>query len=273
MADNTEIKKFLFDSNRFDAPDEDENDEPVVPTFSEEELEQAKKIAYESGKSQGLKEAEASREKHVATLTESIMMDIKNLFSEEQGRASTYEEEAVRLSTQIFETLFPYLNEKHGIDEIKSIIKQVLTAQSEQPSIVVEVNTEYKSDIDSFIENIKKQLHGSGDIDVIGNEELGASDCRLSWKDGGARRDTQRLCTQILNTLQDGLADSPVMDNNESVSEDADEQAQAPKEDITAESMSDPAPQSKNIQSEEITTEAQNIADENITEDDNGEIK
>ena len=247
MADNIEVKKFLFDSNRFDAPDEDENDEPELPSFSEDELEQAKKIAFEQGKSQGLKEAEASREKHVSILTETIMTDVKNLFSSEQDRDKLYEEEAVRLSAQIFHTLFPTIEEKHGIDEIKRVVKDVLTSQSEQPSIIIEVNTEYKSDIENTVAQLKKQLHGSGEIEVAGNEELGVSDCKISWKDGGARRDTQSLCTQILNSLQDGLAENPIMDNNDKSNEILAEEQLPSEEDIKPE--------------EDI-----------ITEDDNGDI-
>lgn len=263
MTDPTEVKKFLFDSNRFDTPTEDENDEPEAPVFSEEELEQAKKVAFETGRAQGLKEAEESREKHVAGLTDAIMLDLKSLFGDEQERKTTFEEETIRLTAQIFKTLYPTLDKENGLNEIKQIIKSILHTQHEQPSILIEVLSEYKTDIEQTVSHLKKQLHGSGEVEITGNDELGPSECRISWKDGGAIRDTQGLCTQILNTLQDGLAEPLIMDNNDK-SDTGMEKA------VDHTEQTDNGDDIDNNDIEDVIIE-EGQTDDNKTEDDNGD--
>ena len=63
-------EKFFFDVNHFDDDFEEEieEEEPPPPVFSEDELTAAKDAAYRRGRQEALAEAEASREKQIATL-------------------------------------------------------------------------------------------------------------------------------------------------------------------------------------------------------------
>lgn len=217
MADtkNKKPEKFLFDSNSFDVPKEDENQEPEAPVFSEEELAQAQRTSFEQGRAQGLKEAEESREKHVSTLIESITLDLKSLFSTEDEREKRFEHEVAHLCKTIFEKAFPAINKDQGLNEVISILQDILSAQQDQPTILIEVNNDFVSDIENAVQTIQKEFYGSGTIEIIGKEELSDGDCRLSWKDGGASRDAQALYEQIINSLQQGVADNDRMDDND----------------------------------------------------------
>jgi len=220
MADQDTIprptRKFLFDVNNFDEPDAPDPDAPPPPpTFSEEELAGARKIAFEEGRKTGLGEAAASREKTVSALIQTIAGHFTTLFDAEKERAARFEAEVLLLTKAIFEKLFPALNEAHGLDEVNRVIASVLENQRHQREIVIEVNAEFVNDISALSEHIVKSLHGAGAVTVAANDFLARGDCRMNWNDGGAERSATTLATEIRKTLDEALAGRPGLRDNE----------------------------------------------------------
>jgi hypothetical protein len=203
-------QKFMFDVNNFDARTEDE-----PPVFTGEQIEAARKEAYELGRAAGLAEAKALREKHIGDLLAAIKQNFTTLFTAEATRASQYEAETIFLARAVFNRLFPELNRRHGLDEVMRAIVMVLEGQRAQPEIVIEVHPEYADDIRLYLGRVLKAHEGI--CTVAGNAELGAGDCRLRWEDGGASRSATRLCGQIGRIFDQTLADKPLLrDNGES---------------------------------------------------------
>lgn len=222
-------QKFFFDQNCFDDDFEEEviEEEPPPPVFNEEELAAAKDESYKRGRAEALAEAEASREKHIATLLGTIEKHFQTLFNAEQLRASQYENEAVLVTRTIFEKLFPALNEKEGLNEIESVIISVLEKQREQHDIVIEVHPDYTDSIDARLEKIKPTLSPHSKITVAPAESLGPGDCQMRWNDGGAHRDITSLTEEIHRQLEHMLADKPTLQDNKeeiAVEDEADNQ-------------------------------------------------
>src|SRR3569833_917135 len=105
------MRKFLFDVNNFDIRTEEE-----APVFSGDQIEAARREAYEQGKRDGLTEAKGLREKHVAVLLGVIKQNFTALFAAENTRSGQYEAETLFLCRAVFNRLFPGLNERHGLD-------------------------------------------------------------------------------------------------------------------------------------------------------------
>lgn len=211
-------KKFFFDVHNFDEDEteiEEEEVEPPPPVFSEEELENARQKAFEEGRQQGLGEAAQSREKHVTSLIENIKSTLPYLIEQEDRRISLYEREALGLAHKIFTALFPALNENHGLDEIRKVIESILKNQRKAPEIMIEVPAGYGEDIRHYIAQINEQSTSQGLCVVKENETLTAGNCRMSWKDGGAVRDIDAIKQKTEKHLQQILADSASMTDNE----------------------------------------------------------
>ena len=218
MADQDTLlkkpKKFLFDMHSFDDKHQDEEEElePPPPMFSEDELAAAKESAFAHGKREGLAQAAASREKHVSVIIENISSNFSRLFQQEDARMITYEEEAVRISKQIFEKLFPALNEAGGLEEITRVITQVIKSHQDKPEILIEVQPDYVTDIENEVNAIMQSLHAGNVCTVIGTERLAAGDCRLSWKEGGAIRSAATIAAEISTHLEQLLSDKSLAD-------------------------------------------------------------
>lgn len=212
-------KKFFFDNIHFDETEEEiseEEDTPPPPTFSEEELSDARRTSYERGKEDGIAEAHRSFEKQTEVLLEVVARDIQTLFTSEDERAKLYETEAVRLADTIFKRLFPVLNERHGIDEITSVIEKVIQSQPETHGIQLYVAPVFRDQIEEHIRNNPHIQNAGGSVNVMADDALEAGDCRLKWKDGGGLRDISTLSAQIAKEIEVLLADSPVNKDNKS---------------------------------------------------------
>ncbi|PJB69582.1 MAG: flagellar protein FlbE [Alphaproteobacteria bacterium CG_4_9_14_3_um_filter_47_13] len=209
-------RKFLFDQNCFDDDYVEQiiPEEPPPPTFSEAELEAARKQGFEQGRTKALAEAEASREKFIAGLLDIISQKFQTLFSSESSRESRYESEAVTLANAIFKKLFPALNEKEGLAEIEQIILSTLKNRRELPGIFIEIHTDYVEAIEKRLATITGDLKESGKITIIGKDNLRAGDCHMTWKDGGANRLADALAEEIHSHLEHMLADRPLLHDN-----------------------------------------------------------
>lgn len=210
-------RKFFFDVNDFDEHKEEEIVEPPPPpppTFSEAELENARRESLQQGRREATAEAEASRERHVADLLQTISREFSTLFAAEDLRNAQYEAESVRLTLATIQRLFPAMNQKYGLEEIQRTISEVLESQREQAVIKLEVQPDYVEIIQEHVKRVLKQGNMAGSCQVLGNHALGAGDCRMSWENGGALRDSAAIAEDIEHHMQVILADRPRLRDN-----------------------------------------------------------
>ncbi|MCB1557185.1 MAG: hypothetical protein KDJ15_07730 [Alphaproteobacteria bacterium] len=225
-TENTNVKppkKFFFDVNNFndDFVEEIVPEEPPPPMFSEEELAAARRESFTEGKAEGLAEAAAAREKFVAGVLEKIEAHFTLLFAAESERESCFETESVFLAGEILRKLFPALNARHGLEEARTVIKDVLAKRDRTPRIVIEVSADDASDIEDGLSPLRDSLAADGEIVVTGRNDMTSGDCRMRWKEGGAHRDSVALADQIAKQMEQILAGKPRLhDNQGEITED-----------------------------------------------------
>lgn len=226
-------EKFFFDMNFFEGDEltskktEEEEEEPPAPTFSEEELDSAKATSFQEGKAEGLREAAESREQFIAAIMERISQSTSVLFEAEIEREKRFEQESVQLSLKIFQQIFPYYQEKYGFDELKQAMSDTISQQEGQSAIIVEVHSDYVTDIDSFLQESASQISASPcSFEVQGQDSFSKDQFKLSWKDGGAVRDIDTLATKIHDIVQNVLLSSgaELCENNAQDAEEPDTQ-------------------------------------------------
>ncbi len=219
MADQDALtrgtRKFLFDVHNFDEPEVPDPDAPPPPpVFTESEMASSRNDSFEKGRQAGLAEAEASREKAVLVLVETMTGHFSDLFDGERKRSQQFEAETLLLAREIFEKLFPLLNETHGLAEVEKAVAAVLENQRQQPDIIVEVHSDFLEDIRGVADLVKRSVHLPGTVTVVANDSLARGDCRMSWNDGGAERSATALSAAIRKTLEDALAGKPGLRDN-----------------------------------------------------------
>lgn len=202
--------KFLFDRNNFDAPDVEEEEEiiedtyipPPEPTFSEDDLEAVKAVAHATGMREGMQEEKAQRDQQIADTLKAISDNFSNLFAAEIFRERQYEEESLKLALQVIEMLAPSLQTRLGEEALKSVIQDVLKAQSDQTEIKVEVHPDSASDIDKAIDDIWPDKESAPRYKVLANSDVNVGACEISWRDGGMTRTPEKTANDIKSAIE-----------------------------------------------------------------------
>jgi flagellar assembly protein FliH len=166
------------------------------------------------GREEAAAEAEASRERRVADLLQTISREFSTLFAAEDLRNAQYEAESVRLTLATLQRLFPAMNQKYGLSEIQRVITEVLESQREMAVIKMEVHPDYVETIHEHVKRVLKQANISGNCTVTGNQTLGPGDCRMNWENGGAIRESSAVAEDIERHMQVILAERPRLRDN-----------------------------------------------------------
>lgn len=215
-APSSPQKKFFFDIHNFDEPETEDVVEdlpPPPPMFSEDELARAQETSRSNGHREGYAEAQSSIEKQVLDTLNTIRNNFNILFEEEQRRAQLFEKEAVQLAATIFATAFPDLNARHGMDEIRAVIRDVLETVREMPEIIIEIPPAHVAAIQIHVNTLLQQGGGPRCI-VRGNDSLEPGQCKMAWNNGNAARNGPALALQIRDQIARVLADDPILTDN-----------------------------------------------------------
>lgn len=199
---------------------EPEPEVPPPPTFSEAQLEEAKRVAraegvregdgqgfgrgYGEGMSKGMAEgrkagrgeAEAQIEARFADAAVKVAEGVQALIAAREARNEEFARMPAVLAIAIARKLMPELTRRGGLIEIEGMITSLAAELIDEPRLTIRVEPE-TADL------LRERLAGSrvlgpdAKVMVIEDPSIAVGDCRVEWADGGAERDTRRLLDDI----------------------------------------------------------------------------
>ncbi len=199
-------EKFYFTNNVFDEGYVDEAElEDLPPVFTEGELEQAKKKAFENGKAQGIEETTNSQKQQVAQALHTISQNMTMLTDQEAQREVRFEQESIGLCLSLFKKLYPLYEEKYGLEELNQLLSTTLKSAQNQRDISIHVTPDAVEGVQKTLTALSQKGLGISFM-VHGDEHIGQHACKMNWTDGGAIIDRGRLATEIESAVQQMLA-------------------------------------------------------------------
>lgn len=206
------VEKFLFDT-QFDAPPPapepevvqeivpEEPPEPPAPTFSEAEMEDAKKRAWDDAMAEGLRQGRAEAMAGLGEvqnrLLEAVSAKLADLLTEQAARFTQSRDLTLQIALTIARKLLPGYTQSHGLGEIEAMVANVLNELVAEPRLVVHVAD---SQLDTVTIKIQREVERrgfAGKVVFMGDPNMGPADCRIEWADGGAERDMKRLWAEV----------------------------------------------------------------------------
>lgn len=219
----TAVRRFLFDvdfDETFDDPSEpsqpgaaaedapEVTEEPEAPTYSEEELENAKADAHQRGLDEAAQQYAASLEQEMLQLVRAISANLTELSAIQERENAERTREAVAVAKAICDKLIPDLVEKNGAGEVERAVREAVRDLNETPRIVVNVAP-------NLAEILAERLHGvvagagyDGRIEIIEDPSLEAGDCIMAWGDGGSERRLSDLWKKVSAVVDDGIGEA-----------------------------------------------------------------
>jgi flagellar assembly protein FliH len=215
----TVVRKFLFDNDFGEAPQSTVGGArakaapgggkntpavPAPPLFTEAEMQGACDVARrqgeEAGATRGRTEAVAAFDKQIATALSTIAQQTaaiaKGVAAEAQAAGKS-----VDLALAIVKKLHPALVERQGLAEIEAVLAQCLESLKQEPRLVAYVHGARLDALQERLAQLSASSGFEGRVVLIGNDEMGQSDCRVEWADGGVEREAGRIWRAIEETL------------------------------------------------------------------------
>jgi hypothetical protein len=173
--------------------------EVIEPTYSVGELTEAREAAWRDGHSAGLREAAADS---VAAVHETATAIATQLAAEREVAAARAEQSAASIARLLLDSLdatFPTLCEQYGDAEVRSLVRVVVPALTQEPCITVRAHPRTATAVAEEIARLDPEL--STRVQTVACDSIAPGDVRVIWRNGAATRDAAMLWQQVLRTL------------------------------------------------------------------------
>ena len=174
---------------------------PPPPSFSEEELTAARAVAWSEGEAAG---REAARQEINQTLNHNLQNLAENitlLLAEREQQISHFGSEAGKIAAAMVGKLFPELARRGGATEIEALLHSSIELARERPRLTVSLAPHLQNLLEEKLRELAKSQGFDGQLTFIADAELGDSDARIEWSDGGIERLAARTWQNITDLL------------------------------------------------------------------------
>lgn len=177
----------------------------VVPTFTEEEVNAARKEGFNQGKEEGIREAANATEQRVLETLNVLSQQTEQIFHGMDEVNVSAIRNAMSVGASIVQKLFPHLSVRHAGTEVEAFIETVINQVISNPKIRVHVNVDlFEAVNERFSAMIAGTGHGNK-IDVIADSTIPEGNCKIEWESGGSSRDATSMWREIDAILERNL--------------------------------------------------------------------
>jgi flagellar assembly protein FliH len=177
-----------------------------IPTFSEDELDQAKKLAYQQGINDGMAQAitaqqqlEAQNQAQIANNLEALLNELAQANSIMQEHIKQAETELANLALAAAHKLANGMIAENALPLLQAMIAECLPHILHYPSLKISLNeadaSNYWQDINAQISNAEYQ----GEVQITPNPNMEKGDIKIEWRFGELNRSMQEINQQLLN--------------------------------------------------------------------------
>lgn len=180
-------------------------------TGTDTHIEMMKAAAYEQGMADARAELENKTEDDQANLLKKLLAATTTLMSTADQNALISQQAATDIAHKIALTLAPALIKREPVAEIKAVITDCLQHLHREPHLTIRVSETALEEIRPFVEQMSRECGIEERVLLITDPNLGTSDCKVEWSEGGVSRalaEIQEEIDLIINRYLDALSPS-----------------------------------------------------------------
>ena len=166
-------------------------DPDTVPLYTDPDMAEARRDAYEQGRTTGLDEARAEISRAVADAVQALGVQIAELLGELEEKAEETRKEAANLAFQIARTLAGTLLDREPVLEIEAVIRECLgnlDARDSSERLVFRVGPALVDRVHTIGGTLAQEAGYVGAIAVVSEDTMSGADCSAEWSSGGVER-------------------------------------------------------------------------------------
>ena len=176
---------------------------PPEITYTQEELDEKTRQAEERGYERGYKESKESNDAKNSSLLDSINDKLKSITSDSSQINNEVESQFLDLSKAVVKQLLPKLSEENATDIVNNFVKDNFNNFKKEAKLSFYINPDIISYVQENISKLADANDYEGKISLHKDENLGLSDCRIEWDNGGVECNTGGLINKISNLIDD----------------------------------------------------------------------
>ena len=212
-----QLEKFMFNRSFDDnsvaeaeeaaaaeALEEDEQEEEVI-TFTEEQLEAARREGFDAGKEEGIREAGDAMETRISDTLATLDAEFQKLFNGQITANAEFFDDAVNIAIAVSRKCFPHLSETDAPRVIENMVRGALAEILEEPRVIIHVHADLVEDLNARIGDVAEAANFEGQILILEDQGMASGDCRVTWSSGSAERDMGALWQQIDEIVEHNL--------------------------------------------------------------------
>src|SRR3546814_2275518 len=169
-------------------PVEAEPPPPPEPTFSEEEIAQARAEAFAAGLDAGRGEAMASIEREAAEALRVLSGQVASLVDARKASDTELIDQTAEVALTMVRKMLPELLRRQGLTEVEAVVRECLAGRLEEPRIVIRVCDALLDVVRDRVADIGRSMGYEGAVVLLADPKLGPADVKVEWAGGGAGR-------------------------------------------------------------------------------------
>lgn len=204
MAQDPKNKKYLFDLHNFDSDAEvnkKKGKEPPEPTFSIQDMDQARVDSYEKGKAEGLQAAKESIEQRTEVVIQSIASHLAQLEASEAIRQRAFEQDSLILIYKTLSKVFNPLFDESKSQLIENFLQSFFQNTQMRTGFVLTVHPDVEEAVKKHIQSLPIQ------IDLETNSNISPNAAQIDWKKGTALYNPEDMAQKLLGIIADKVED------------------------------------------------------------------
>ncbi len=174
-----------------------------IKTYTEEELAEQVRIAEQNGYEKGFKSSQCDIDAASVNVLNEINNRLLQLITDEQKQNSEMEKQSLDLVLSIVRKLVPSLL----ADEAKNIVNKFIADNfnnfKNEAKLSFYIHPDIISCVQKNIANLANRHDFEGKIALHKDNNLGISDCRIEWENGGVERNAGHLVGKIETMLEE----------------------------------------------------------------------
>jgi flagellar biosynthesis/type III secretory pathway protein FliH len=198
---------------------------PTEPTFSLEDMEQARKESFNKGHEEGLQTAKESIEQKTEILVQSVVKNVTTLENQEIARQQDYINNTISITYKASEKLLTSLLDDQKEALLKIALNDFMQDHTPKTTLTLFVHPTLEKPVQKHVKIL------SPNITLKSDDTLGETQSRMEWIDGAFDFTPDKMIQSILDTIHGKInEDQPVVDETQKIEHnEGEEQISAPE--------------------------------------------
>jgi flagellar biosynthesis/type III secretory pathway protein FliH len=190
------------------------------PSYNQQQLAEARQMAFEKGKEEGIRETLANQDERIADALQALIVNIDSLASQQSGFESVQEKETIILAVNIAKRFLPTVLDHDREQLLLKFVHDAVRENILSYTITISIHPDNIDRFEQLFLDMVKEMGFENKTEVKPDPKLSLSDCAVKWDHGGAERILSRLWNDLDKNVKAFLNLDEIPDlNNQGVEE------------------------------------------------------